>query len=206
MSVLIIFGSRTALEVVEAAELGDRSLFDELVIRYFSEPEFSQSLAPELESKHTRIFFHAGVADVTAKQEIVSTCLARNWIPYSVIHPSAVVARNAKIGAGVFVGPLAVVSTNAVVEDYAIVHIHASIGHDAVIGEYSAILPGARVSGKVRVGKRVLVGSNAFLNAGVSVGDDSQVDALTYVARDVPPAMLCSVRLNRPVPRLKKDN
>jgi UDP-3-O-[3-hydroxymyristoyl] glucosamine N-acyltransferase len=204
MSVLVIFGNRTAIEVAEAVELGDRSLFDELLVRYFAEPEFSQSLAAELESKHTRIYFHAGVADVIAKQEIVSLCVARNWIPYSVIHPSAVISRSAKIGAGVFVGPLAVVSANAVVEDFSIVHIHASVGHDALVGEYSAILPGARISGNVRVGKRVFVGSNAFINAGVSVGDDSQVDALTYVARNVPEAMLCSVRLNRPVPRLKK--
>lgn len=205
MSILVIFGNRTAIEVAEAAELCDRSQFSELVIHYFAEPEFSQSFAPDLESKYDRIYFHAGVADVTAKQEIVSLCLARNWIPCSVIHPSAVISRSAKIGAGVFVGPLAVVSANAIVEDFSIVHIHASVGHDAIVGEYSAILPGARISGNVRVGKRVLIGSNAFINAGVSLGDDCQVDALTYVARNVPEAVLCSVRLNRPVPRLKKD-
>lgn len=206
MPILVIFGNRTAIEVAEAAELGDRSQFSELLIRYFAEREFTQSLAPELESKHDRIYFHAGVADVFAKQEIVSLCVARNWIPYSVIHPTAVISRSAKIGVGVFVGPLAVVSANAIVEDFSIVHIHASVGHDSLIGEYSNILPGARISGNVRVGKRVLIGSNAFINAGVSLGDDCQVDALTYVARNVPASMLCSVRLTRPVPRLKKDH
>jgi UDP-3-O-[3-hydroxymyristoyl] glucosamine N-acyltransferase len=205
MSVLIVFGSRTALEVAEAAELGDRNPFGEVVVRYFSEPEFSKSLAPDVESKHESIYFHAGVADVIAKREIVSACLARKWIPYTVIHPSAVIARDARIGNGVFVGPLAVVSSNAKIEDFAIVHIHSSIGHDAIVGEYSAILPGARVSGNVRVGNRVLVGSNAFINAGVSIGDDSQVDALTYVARNLDPSMLCSVRITKPVPRLKKE-
>ncbi|MFN7842291.1 MAG: DapH/DapD/GlmU-related protein [Pirellula sp.] len=205
MAVLIIFGSRTALEVAEAAESCDSNSFDDVLVRFFAEPEFSDSIAPELESKYSKVYFHAGVADVAAKQEIVSACVARNWIPHSILHPTAVVSRDAKIGKGVFVGPLAVVSTQATVEDYAIIHIHASIGHDSIVGEYTSILPGARVSGNVRIGKRVLVGSNAFLNAGISIGDDSQIDALTYVARNLLPSMLCSVRIARPVPRLKKE-
>jgi UDP-3-O-[3-hydroxymyristoyl] glucosamine N-acyltransferase len=206
MSVLVIFGSRTALEVAEAASLGHPNRFADILVRYFEEPEFSDSIAPALESKYKRVFYHAGVADIATKHKIVTACKTRDWIPFSVIHPTAVVAASASIGSGCFVGPLAVVSSHAKLGDHVIVHIHASIGHDSILGEYSSVLPGARVSGNVKVGCRVLVGSNAFLNAGIAIGDDSQIDALTYVARDLPSAMIQSVRTPQPIPRLKKDN
>lgn len=205
MPLLVIFGKRTALEVAEAANASHSREFEEILVQYFEQSAFSSTIAPELESKYDRIYFHAGVADVDTKQGIVKECLTRGWHPFSVIHPTAVISPSATIGGGSFIGPLAVVSSHAVVGSHVIVHIHASIGHDATIEEFSSILPGARVSGNVRVGKRVLIGSNAFLNAGVSIGDDSQVDALTYVARDLPSAMIQSVRTPQPIPRLKKD-
>ncbi|AMV31853.1 UDP-N-acetylbacillosamine N-acetyltransferase [Pirellula sp. SH-Sr6A] len=202
MAGLVIFGNRTAVEVAEAAELGCKHLFDTILVRFFAEPEFSQSLAPELESQLGAVHYLAGVADVMAKLRIISACSARGWQPATVIHPSAVVASSAHIGDGVFIGPLAVISSHAQVAEHAIVHLHASIGHDAHVGAYSAVLPGARVSGNVRIGKRALIGSNAFLNAGISIGEDSQVDALTYVSRHLPPGMLVSTRSPRPVPRV----
>ncbi|XZE45338.1 DapH/DapD/GlmU-related protein [Pirellulaceae bacterium SH467] len=202
MAGLVIFGNRTAVEVAEAAELGCKHLFASILVRFFAEPEFSQSLAPELESQLGSVHFLAGVADVIAKQRIIAACSARGWQPATVIHPSAVVASSAQIGAGVFIGPLAVISSHAQVADHTIIHLHASIGHDANVGAYSAVLPGARVSGNVKLGKRVLIGSNAFVNQGVSIGDDAQVDALTYVARNLAPGMLISTRFPRPVPRV----
>lgn len=206
MPLLVIFGSRTALEVAEAATASHSREFDSILVHYFEQSAFSSTLAPELESKYDRIYFHAGVADVDTKQGIVDACRKRGWLPFSVIHPTAVISPSATIGGGSFIGALAVISSHTVIGNHVIVHIHASIGHDATIDEFSSILPGARVSGNVRVGKRVLIGSNAFLNAGVSIGDDSQVDALTYVARDLPPSMIQSVRTSQPIPRLKREN
>lgn len=202
MACLVVFGNRTAVEIAEAAGLMGNPIFDTILVRFFAEPEFSQTLAPELESKFQNILFHAGVADVAAKQKIIAACSARDWTPATVIHPSAIISPSAEIGTGSFIGPLAVVSSCAKVADHSIIHIHASIGHDAEVGSMSAILPGARVSGNVRIGKRALIGSNAFLHAGISIGEDAQVDALTYVARDLEPGMLLSVRTPRPVPRV----
>jgi UDP-3-O-[3-hydroxymyristoyl] glucosamine N-acyltransferase len=202
MGCLVVFGNRTAIEVAEAAQLGCSQQFDSIVVHFFAEPNFSQTLAPELEAQFKTVHYHVGVADVATKQKIVAACSARNWLPTSIIHPAAVVSPSAVLGAGVFLGPLATVSSHATIGDHALVHLQASIGHDAVIGAMSVILPGARVSGNVKIGKRVLIGSNAFVNQGISIGDDAQVDALTYVARDLESGMLISSRSARPVPRV----
>lgn len=202
---LIVFGDKTANEVLEAAILGDKASFGCMERVYFEESTFSEVHASKHIASGFEIYYNIGVADVQVKQRINQYCKAIGWKPFTVVHPSAIISPSARIGKGVFVGPLAIVSTNAIVGDHCIVHLHASIGHDAMIGEYSAILPGARISGSVKVGKRVLIGSNAFVNAGVRIGHDCQVDALTYVSRDLADGHILSVRAKGPMKRVARN-
>ena len=199
---LIVFGDKTANEVLEAATLGNQESFGCMERVYFEESTFSAVHASKHSASGLEIYYNIGVADVLVKQQINRCCKAIGWKPFTVVHPSAIISPSARLGEGVFVGPLAIVSTKAIVGDHCIVHLHASIGHDAQIGEYSAILPGARISGSVVVGNRVLVGSNAFVNAGVRIGDDCQVDALTYVSRDLEDGHILSVRAKGPMRRI----
>lgn len=202
---LIIFGDKTANEVLESAKLGHGSSFECMERVYFEEPTFTKLHLPKHSSEGSEVFFNIGVADVSIKLQISERCRALGWKPFTVVHPSAIVSPTARLGDGVFVGPLAIVSTNAVVGHHCIVHLHSSIGHDASVGDYCAILPGARISGSVQIGNRVLIGSNAFVNAGVRIGDDCQVDALTYVSRDLPEGHILSVRAKEPMRRIVKS-
>ena len=202
---LIVFGDKTANEVLEAATLGNQKSFGCMERVYFEEPTFSTMHAPRHTASGLEIYYNIGVADVHVKQRINDRCKEIGWKPFTVLHPSAIISPSARLGEGVFVGPLAIVSTNAIVGAHCIVHLHASIGHDARIGEYGAILPGARISGSVQVGDRVLIGSNAFVNAGVRIGHDCQVDALTYVSRDLPDGHILSVRAKGPMRRVARS-
>lgn len=199
---MLIFGSRTALEVQEAATVSCSDQYDSIELMWYDPADFRQRIEGDFASRFQAIDYLVGVADVQWKSQIVHACQAMGWQAKTVIHPTAVVSPSARLGNGVFIGPQAVVSAQASIGDHCLIHIHSSIGHDAQVGEWAVVLPGARVSGNVRLGNRVLVGSNAFINAGVCVGDDSQIDALTYVARDLPPRVLQSVRYPKPVPRV----
>jgi len=199
---LIVFGDKTANEVLEAAKLAYSQDFHSIERLYFEEPTFTDLYLPTLLKNRPEIFYIIGVADVRVKQQIQKRCLEVGWKPFTVVHPSAVVSPSARLGAGVFVGPLAVVSSNSIVGDHCIIHLHSSIGHDASIGGFCAILPGARISGAVEIGDRVLIGSNAFVNAGVRIGNDCQVDALTYVSRDLEAWQILSVRAKSAMKRI----
>ena len=202
---LIIFGDKTANEILETALFAYGSQFDEIEQIYYEETDFELSLIPRIALSHSNVFFHVGVANVSVKRKIEQRCGVEGWTPFTVIHPTAVIASSAKLGAGVFVGPLAVISSNTVIGDFCIIHIHASIGHDSAIGDYCAVLPGARISGNVTLGNRALIGSNAFVGAGLRIGDDCQVDALTYVVRDLPDNHLLSVRAKKPLLRIPDE-
>lgn len=203
LPILVVLGQRTAIEIMEAIAATACNQFSAIERLVYDEEQFSTHDAPRLNSLACEVFYHVGIATGELKEQVVEACEAVGWSPLTVVHPSAVVSPTARLAPGVFVGPLAVVSSHAVVGAHSIIHIHASIGHDANIGPLAAILPGARISGNVTLGRRVLIGSNAFVAAGKSIGDDCRIDALSYVAQDLPANHICSARYPRPILRVK---
>jgi UDP-3-O-[3-hydroxymyristoyl] glucosamine N-acyltransferase len=199
---LVIFGDRTAEEVYEAALLSMRNDFAMIERLYYAPETFRLNEVARLESGVDRVYYHVGMANESLKMKIVCDCEQIGWEPISIIHPSAQIASTARLEAGVYVGPCAVISSHAHVAAHAIIHIHSSVGHDSRVGRYSAVLPGARISGNVTVGERVLIGSNAFINAGVKVGNDCRVDALSYVREALPDGYIISPRSVKPLPRV----
>ena len=198
---LIVFGKRTAEEVREVALARRQRRFDRVEAVYFREELAEEPDFLRWKSEFESVHYHVAVIDSQVRRAAVAFAQRQGLVACSVIAESASVATSAKIGEGCFVGPQAVVSSHAVLGRHAIVHLHASVGHDAVIGDHCAVLPGARVSGNVRLGEAVLVGSNSVVFQGVTVGDRTQIDALTYVRRDVGEGMLISSRLPKPVRR-----
>jgi UDP-3-O-[3-hydroxymyristoyl] glucosamine N-acyltransferase len=82
------------------------------------------------------------------------------------IHPSAVVAADARIGDGVAIGPLSVVGPRARIGAGTAILAHVTIGADAVVGCNCLLHPG------VRIGDRVVVGDRAILQHNASLGAD----------------------------------
>jgi sugar O-acyltransferase (sialic acid O-acetyltransferase NeuD family) len=97
--------------------------------------------------------------------------LARGGRLATVVHPSAVVSREAVLGVGTVVFPLACVHTAATVGRHVIVNTGALVEHDAVIGDGASLSPG------VKTGGRVMVGAMAFLSTGVTLGARAHVGA-----------------------------
>lgn len=102
-----------------------------------------------------------------------------------VIHPSATVARSARIGAGTLVAANATVNPNAVVGSNVVVNTGAIVEHDCVVGDGAHIGPHATLCGGVQVGEGCLIGAGATVLVGVRVADDAIVGAGATVLADV---------------------
>ena len=199
---MIIFGDKTADEILPIAVAQHASDFAKIEKQYFDDQTWDSPDFKNLVERHDAVYFTIGVVETPLRMKIQRLSEKSGFVPFSVIHRSAYIAKSAKIGVGCFVGPQAVVSENAVLGDFSIVHIHASFGHDSVCGKHCAILPGARVSGQATLGEGVLVGTNSAVLQNVRVGDYTQIDAMTYVHVDVPDEHLVSSRLPKPIKRL----
>jgi acetyltransferase-like isoleucine patch superfamily enzyme len=199
---LVIFGKRTANEIHAAAQIAYGTFFDRYEVSFFDADSQAELLSNTIQEHFDEKYFCIGVVDYDLRIAIEKTAVGMGMIPFTVIHPSSVIDSTAKIGVGCFIGPLCVVSIATVIEDFSILHLHCSVGHDCTIRRHCTVLPGARISGDVVLGQGVLVGSNSFVYQGSRIGDQTQIDALTYVKGDVPARSIVSARHASPLKRI----
>lgn len=84
----------------------------------------------------------------------------------AAVHPSAIVAASAQLGAGVSIGPLAVIEADAVIGDGAVIGAHTVVEAGAVVG------PGTRLSPRVQFGARCVIGARGIVHSGTVIGAD----------------------------------
>lgn len=101
----------------------------------------------------------------------------------SLVHPTAYVGKNVKIGVGCIICPNTTITNDTEVGSHVIVNVGTSINHDNRIGDGSTICPGARLAGRVRIGRRVFVGIGALVIPDVHLGDDVFVAAGAVVTK-----------------------
>lgn len=99
---------------------------------------------------------------------------------------SAVVASDAKLGAGVFIGKHAIINADVKVGTMCIINSAAVVEHDCQIGDYSHIAVGAVLCGAVSIKERVLIGANATLTQGVTIQEQAIIGAGSVVICDIP--------------------
>lgn len=88
----------------------------------------------------------------------------------AVRHPSAVVARDARIGEGAQILAGAVVQPGTLIGDDSIVNTGARVDHDCTIGRHVHLAPGAILSGNVTIGDATHVGTGAVVIQGIGIG------------------------------------
>ncbi|NLF23372.1 MAG: UDP-3-O-(3-hydroxymyristoyl)glucosamine N-acyltransferase [Lentisphaerae bacterium] len=84
------------------------------------------------------------------------------------IHPTAVIAADARLGEGVHVGPWCVIEARARIGDQTVIEAQCFIGEDVAIGSHGHLYPQVSIRERVRIGDRFIahcgavVGSDGF--------------------------------------------
>jgi sugar O-acyltransferase (sialic acid O-acetyltransferase NeuD family) len=126
------------------------------------------------------------IGDPGAKKRVAEELIARGAQFAQVIHPSAVIARTAKLGTGVVVCPHVVISADATVGNFVALNTLSSIGHDVEIGAYTTLSAHVDLTGSVQVGESCFFGSGARVVPKVSIGAEARIGAGATVLRKVP--------------------
>lgn len=103
----------------------------------------------------------------------------------SLVHPAAVVASSATIGAGTVIMAGAVVNPCAKIGQGCIVNTCASVDHDCVLGDFVHVSVGAHVAGTVSIGDNTWIGIGAVVSNNVTIVDGCMIGAGAVVVKDI---------------------
>jgi acetyltransferase EpsM len=103
-----------------------------------------------------------------------------------VIHPTAVIAPSAAVGAGCIVSPGVVVGAHTRIGRHVILNRGVLVGHHTQVGECVTLSPAANVAGCVEIGDGAYIGMGATVIDRRTVGAGALVAAGAVVVRDVP--------------------
>ena len=103
----------------------------------------------------------------------------------NVIHPTAYISPEAKIGDGLIARANVCVSCGATIEENVQLFEGSTIGHDTTIGRDSIISTKACIGGNCIIGRGVYVGMLGSIKEKTTVGDHSTIGMGTAVFKDV---------------------
>ena len=104
----------------------------------------------------------------------------------TLVHPSATIARTARIGEGTVVMANAVINPDALIERGCIINSASVIEHDNVIDQFVHVSPGAHLAGNVTVNEFSHIGIGACAIQGIRIGSHCTIGAGSTVLGDIP--------------------
>ncbi len=106
-----------------------------------------------------------------------------NWA--TLVHPSAQIGADVKLGEGTVVMAGAVINSCASVGKHCVINTCSVVEHDDVISDYVHISPKAALGGTVRVGERTHVGIGATVKNNIDICENCMIGAGAVVVKSI---------------------
>ena len=132
------------------------------------------------------ISFFAAIGDNAQRKQVFAQMISQDFMPISLIHPTAIIGEGVELGAGTLVCAGSIISTNAQIGLNSIINTGVIIDHETTIGSNSHIAPGSRIAGRVKIGAESFVGIGSNVINNINIGSNVIVGAGSVIIRDIP--------------------
>lgn len=133
--------------------------------------------------------FVCSIGDTKTKKIICEKLKARGAKFQTLIHKTAIVRQNAKIGDGCIIADFASVGADCTIGENSLVQAFAIAAHDCKIGNYVRIDTHATCVGGVVIEDTATIHTSAVVSHNVVVGEGATVAALSFVIKKVKPGI-----------------
>lgn len=121
----------------------------------------------------------------SSRRACMEEIISRGGEFIELIHQTARIYTNAKLGKGNFIGAYTVIGNDAEIGDYNMIQSYTVIGHDAKIGSWNRIDTHVTCVGGIIVEDDVNIHTSAVISHKVRVETGAHVGALSFVIRKV---------------------
>lgn len=135
--------------------------------------------------RHGSCDFVVAVGDAGVRSRIQTRLEDAGECVVTLVHPSAVVAGDAEIGAGSVVMAGAVINPSASLGRGCIINTGATVDHDCAVGDFAHVSVGAHLAGAVSVGDGTWVGIGAVVSNNISICPGCVIGAGAAVVRNI---------------------
>ena len=104
----------------------------------------------------------------------------------TIIDPTAICHRSAKIGAGCILCTNTMLNIETQIGNHVAMVDRSAVGHNSVVGDYSVLFVSATVAGNSEVGKCCELGMGSSTIQGKKIGNNTIVGANACVVKDIP--------------------
>lgn len=129
--------------------------------------------------------FLVAIGACATRERVQTSLMEQGLHVVSLIHPGAILAKDAIIGTGTMVAAGAVIATGARLGEGCIVNTGATVDHDDQIGSYVHVSVGAHLAGAVTVGNRTWIGIGAVISNNLSICADTYLGAGAVVVKNI---------------------
>lgn len=131
--------------------------------------------------------FVCSIGDVRTKKIICKKLMDRGAQFRSLIHRTAIIRQNSKIGEGTIVADYASIGADCVVGKNSLIQSYAIVAHDCVIGDFVRVDTHAVCVGGTVLKDMSTIHTGAVISHNVVVGEGATVAATSFVIRKVKP-------------------
>jgi sugar O-acyltransferase (sialic acid O-acetyltransferase NeuD family) len=129
--------------------------------------------------------FICAVANPQVKKKLVDIILNRGGKFINLIHKTAIIHGNVKMGIGNLVSPQISIHDHVKLGNFNTFNIVGGVGHDAIIGDYCSFMGGVSVTGYVNIGNLVYFSGGSVALPHSKIEDEAYIGSYSVVFKHV---------------------
>lgn len=123
------------------------------------------------------VYYILGIGDMSIRRKVIDEYLTKGAKFETIIHPTALISKSAKIGQGSLIAHNVSIGPKASIGNFCVINSRSTIGHDSIIGENNFISPQVVVGGFAKIGNENMLGTNSCVIPKINIGNFNKIMA-----------------------------
>ena len=110
------------------------------------------------------------------------------WV--NIIHPTAIISKNTKIGFGNVILAGSIICTDSIIGNHVYINTGTCIDHDNVFFDFSSTGPKVATGGNVKIGESSFLGIGSTIKHNITIGKNTVIGGQSFVCNNCLPNSL----------------